>query len=107
MATIHGMLGQLAPVGGVLSSLYTVPAGRHITAKIIVANRSTVDLFRVAVSPGGAAIDSKHYLAFDQVILANDSVASTAFTIKGGDIVRVHSTNGNCSFSLTGLEEDD
>lgn len=107
MATLHGMLGQLAPVGGVLSSLYVVPSNKHITAKIVVCNRSTVDLFRVAVSPGGAAIDSKHYLAFDQPLTANEAVSSTAFTIKGGDIVRVYSTNGNCSFSLTGLEEDD
>ena len=106
MASMHGILGQSAPAGGVLTTLYTGPGNRHATVRIIVCNRGSVDTFRLAVSPGGASIASAHYLAYGQVIEANDSLASAAFTVKASDVVRVFSTNGNCSFTLTGIEED-
>lgn len=106
MASIHGILGQAAPVGGTLTTLYTGPSSRHATVKVIVCNRADIDLFSIAVSPGGAAIESKHYLAFEMPISANDSLSSTAFTVKASDVVRVKSSNGDLSFTLTGLEED-
>lgn len=106
MSSLHGILGQLAPVAGVLAPLYTGPGNKHATVRIVVCNRGSVDLFRVAVSPNGAPIDSAHYMAYDMVIGANDSLGSAPFTVHASDIVRVHSTNGNCSFTLTGIEED-
>lgn len=106
MSSVYGILGQLAPNAGVLSTIYTGPSNRRATCRMVVCNRSTVDLFRIAVSPGGAAIEAKHYLAFDMVIAANDSLASSAFTVKNTDVVRVYSANGNLSFTLTGIEED-
>lgn len=99
------ILAQAAPFGGQLADLYTVPVGKQATAKLVVCNRDSVDTVRIAISPNGEAIQSKHYLAFDFPVLANDSRISTAFTIEAGDVVRVHSTNGNMSFTLTGIEE--
>lgn len=103
---MHGILGQAAPSGGVLTTLYTGPSNRHATVRVIVCNRSDTDIFRIAVSPGGAAIQSKHYLAYDMIIGANDSLSSSAFTVQQSDIVRVQSSNGDLSFTLTGIEED-
>jgi len=106
VSSMHGILGQAAPNGAVLSTLYTGPSNRHATVRMIVCNRGDIDMFRIAVSPGGAAIESKHYLAYDMVIGANDSLSSSAFTVKQSDVVRVRSTNGDLSFTLTGIEED-
>lgn len=106
MATMHGVLGQAAPSGAQLTTIYTAPTARHATARVIVTNRSGIDLFRIAVSPAGAAIENKHYIAYDKVIAANDSISSAAFTVKATDVVRVYATNGNLSFTLTGIEED-
>jgi hypothetical protein len=108
MPTVHGMLGQAAPAATTLTTAYTVPSGKHATVRVIVSNRSsTADTYRIAVSPNGASIANGHYLAYDEPILGNKSLASAAFTVGDTDVVRVYSTNGNMSFSVTGIEEDD
>lgn len=106
MPSFHGILGQAAPVAGVLTTLYVMPQGRHLTVKTIVCNRGGVDVFRLVVSPMGAALDLPHYLAFDMPIAANDSLSSAPFVIGATDVVRVMSANGNISFTLSGIEED-
>ena len=106
MSTVFGVLGQAAPNAAVLTTIYTGPSNKHCTCRMLVCNRSSIDLFRIAISPSGAAIESKHYIAYDMYIAANDSLSSSAFTVKVGDVVRVYSTNGNLSFTLTGIEED-
>lgn len=104
---IYGMLGQSAPAAGVLTNIYTVPAARRATAKLIIGNRGgLLETFRLAVSPNGAAIANAHYLAYNMECLADDSLSSTPFTIGSADIVRVYSSGGNLSFSLSGIEED-
>lgn len=106
MAKIHGILGQSAPGAASLTTAYTVPALRHATVRVLVCNRAGADTFRIAVSPGGASIADAHYVAYGQPIAANDSVSSVAFTVTGGDLVRVYSVNGTCSFNVTGIEDD-
>ncbi|HMU15843.1 MAG TPA: hypothetical protein PKC95_00230 [Thauera aminoaromatica] len=106
MAKSFGILGQSAPGAASLTTVYTAPALRHATVRVLVCNRSADDTFRIAVSPAGASIDAAHYVAYDQAIAANDSASSVAFTVTGGDLVRVFSTNGALSFSVTGIEDD-
>jgi len=105
MVDLYGVLGQAAPAAGVLTDIYTVPAARRAAIRVIVANRGSDDSFRVAVSPLGAAIANAHYVAYGQAILANDSVSSAPFEVGGTDVVRVYSTNGTISFTVSGLEE--
>jgi hypothetical protein len=96
MATKKGILGQAAPAGSTDTVLYTVGSGRHSTIKVVYANRSaTTATVRLAVSPNGAAIEDKHYLAYDFLIAGNDAITSVTFTAGAGDIVRVRSNNGN------------
>jgi hypothetical protein len=106
MMKLYGILGQSAPGATTLTTAYTVPEARHATARVLVCNRASADTFRIAVSPAGAAIDDAHYVAYDQAIDANDSVSSVAFTVTETDLVRVYSTNGALSFSVTGIEDD-
>jgi hypothetical protein len=101
-----GVLGQVAPSAVTLTTIYTVPIGRKATVRVVVANRSGVDTFRVAVSPLGASIVNAHYIGYGKSILANDAVTSAPFEVGPTDVVRVYSTNGSISFTVTGLEED-
>jgi hypothetical protein len=81
MATKKGILGQAAPAGSTDTVLYTVGSGRHSTIKVVYANRSaTTATVRLAVSPNGAAIEDKHYLAYDFLIAGNDAITSVTFT---------------------------
>lgn len=107
MARHYGMLGQAAPAATTLTTAYDPTSSRHASVRVLVCNRAAADdLFRIAVSPAGAAINDAHYVAYDQFIAANDSVSSVAFTVSDGDLVRVYSTNGSLSFSVTGIEDD-
>jgi hypothetical protein len=106
MSALFGVLGQSAPNASALTTIYTCPNNKHGTARMLVCNRGSVDLFRIAISPGGAAVANAHYVVYDMPIVANDSLSSAAFTIEEDDVVRVYSANGNLSFTLTGIEED-
>lgn len=106
MAKVYGMLGQSAPAATTLTAAYTVPSAKHGSARVLIANRGAADTFRIAVSPNGASIADAHYIAYDEAIGANESRASVPFTFGDTDVVRVYSTNGTCSFSVTGIEED-
>lgn len=64
------------------------------------------DAFRVALSVDGAAITTSHYVAYDMPITENDSVLSGPLVVNAGDIIRVYSSLGDLTFTVTGLEED-
>lgn len=107
MATVFGMLGQIAPSATTVTTCYTVPASKHATVRVVVANRGSAATFRIAVSPDGASLVNGHYIAYDLAIEANDSVGSAAFTVGSTDVVRVYASSANLTFSVTGIEEDD
>ncbi len=108
MATVRGALGQSNPAAGVLTDLYTVPAAKSATARVIVTNRSASDndAFRISMAPAGAADSLEQYIAYDKGILINDTGSTIAVMLGPGDIVRVRSIGGNLSFTLTGIEQD-
>lgn len=101
------VLGQLAPGTNSLEALYSVPANaRTVVSTIKVCNRdSAPSSYRVTVAVAGAAHDDKQYLYYDVPIDANDTFSATeGWTIGPGDVVRVQSENGLCSFNLFGVE---
>lgn len=104
MATTYGALGQVAPAAASLSAGYTVPSGSHATAIVIACNRGAETPIRVAVSPAGAAIADSQYVVYDLVLAANGSISTKPMTLGEGDIVRVYSTLGTVSFTVTGFE---
>lgn len=107
MADNYGVLGQAAPGPGVMADVYTPPIGKVAHIRVVVANRAAVpDAFRVAVSTDGAALDASHYIAYDMPITENDSVISAPLVINASDILRVFSSLGDLTFTVTGLEED-
>jgi hypothetical protein len=107
MATTYKVLGQVAPSATTDTDLYTVPsATTAVTSTVNICNQDSVSAtFRLAVRPAGATIAQEHYLAYDTVIAANDSIALTlGITLAATDVVTVYASTGNFSFNLFGSE---
>jgi hypothetical protein len=101
------VLGQVAPAAATMTDLYTAPAGTQVVvSSIIVCNRGFSDTtFRVAVSPGGASIEDKHYLYYDTRIPSSETLAAQiGVTLSAGDKLRVRAGNNMLSFSAFGIE---
>jgi hypothetical protein len=107
MATVRGVLGQSAPSATSLTDLYTVPAAKNATGRVIVTNRGGTDTtFRVSVAIGGAADDNSQYLVYGKAINGNDAGSTIAFMVGATDVIRVFAGNANLSFTFTGVEQD-
>lgn len=107
MATIRKVLGQSAPVAATPTTLYPAPAGTSVVVSTLVAcNRGTTDAaVRVAVRPEAAALADAHYIYFDALVPARDTLASTiGMTLAATDVVTVQSDSGDVSFTLFGEE---
>lgn len=90
-----------------LQTAYTVPASTSaVISTLTVCNRGTTAAsFRIAIRPGGAAIDNKHYIVYDGAIAANDMLAFTlGLTLAATDVVSVYSSTTNLTYNLYGTE---
>jgi hypothetical protein len=104
MANAYGILANNNP-GASLTTLYTAAASTEMVGTLFVANRAaTTKSARVALSPLGAVIDDDHYIIYDVVIPANDSIILNGLSLQATDVIRVYSTDNNVSFVLTGVE---
>lgn len=105
-AVKEGSLGQLKPAPSVLSAAYIVPAGRRAIVRVIVCNQALQTGVRVSVGPRGAADSPEQYMAYDEIVNQNDTVASVPIALNELDVVRVYSTSGSVSFNISGIERD-
>lgn len=106
-AALYGILGQSAPGATTLTATYTVPAGRHATVKVAACNRGgSPATIRVAFSPNGASIADAHYNVYDLSLPSHESKSTDSMMIGAGDVVRVYSSTGDVSFTVSGLEAD-
>lgn len=107
MATLRGVLGQSVPAITTLTDVYTVPASKTATFKVIATNTDpSVSSFRVSVAPAGAADTLEHYIAYDVQIDANDTGATVTVMAQAAAVIRCYSANGAMAFTVTGLEQD-
>ena len=107
MATAYKVLGQSAPSATTATDVYTVPSSTEaVVSTIFVCNRgATAATYRIAVRPDGATLANQHYLAYDAVILANDSIAITVgTTMDAADVITVYASTANLSFNVFGSE---
>lgn len=107
MASSYSVLGQSAPSATTATDLYTVPSATEaVVSTIFVCNRgSTAATYRISVRPAGAAQANQHYIAYDALILANDSVAITVgTTLEATDVITVYASTANLSFNAFGSE---
>ena len=106
MTTTYAVLGQVVGSAG-LQSLYTAGASEQaIISTITIANRGTTSqTYRVAVRPDGASIANQHYIAYDSICPANDTIALTlGVTLDGNDVLSVYSSNSDLTFNAFGAE---
>ena len=107
MATAYKVLGQEAPSATTATSLYTVPASTEtVISTIFVCNRgSTAATYRISIRPNGDTQANEHYIAYDALLLANDSIAITVgCTLDATDVVTVYASTANLSFNAFGSE---
>jgi len=101
------VLGQAAPAANTDTTVYTVGSGKSaVVSTITVCNRDPGNAtFRIAVSPGGAALANPHYIYYDAPLPGNSTFAATVgLSVGPGDVVRVRASTGNLSFSIFGSE---
>jgi len=107
MATNYLVLGQSAPASVTNTTLYTAPlATQAVVSTMTVCNRTTSQAtFRIAVRPNGTAIANQHYVAFDSIILPNDTVALTlGLTLGDQDVITVYASSASLTFNAYGTE---
>lgn len=101
------VLGQAAPAATTLVDIYTVPAQTEVVSSTVsVCNRSGGEVrFRIAIRPGGAALENKHYVAYGSPVAGNDTTFITVgFTLAASDVISVYAENDQLSFSVFGNE---
>ena len=106
MPTTHKVLGQVAPTAATATTLYTVPAATQaVCSTLAICNRDIATTYQVSVRPAGAAQANQHYIVYDAVIAANDSILLTlGITLAATDVVTVYAGTSALSFSLFGAE---
>lgn len=107
MATTYKVLGQVNPSATTNTTLYTVPSSTQtIVSTISVCNITSGELgFRIAIRPAGAAIDTKHYIAYDAKVAGNDTTFITVgATLGAGDVITVYASSANIVFNAFGSE---
>jgi hypothetical protein len=97
---------SVLPGATTLTDLYTVPAVKRATLRVVGTNRGAATLIRISVAPGGAADTASQYLIYNLSLEANDAVATAPLMLAAGDVVRVYSSSGNVAFHCTGLIQD-
>jgi len=107
MTIAYKILGQSNPIAYTQTTLYTVPANTSVVASTLnICNQGiNSSNFRIAVQPAGAALAAKHYIAYDTVIPALDTISLTiGMSLATTDVVSVYASANTLSFNLFGSE---
>ncbi|MBA3288228.1 MAG: hypothetical protein H0U21_09430 [Acidimicrobiia bacterium] len=107
MPTTYKVLGQVNPAATTDTTLYTVPAATSaVVSTISVAQLAAgFSTFRIAVRPAGAAIATKHYLAYDVEVYEKTAQTLTlGVTLAATDVITVRAGSANVAFSAFGSE---
>ena len=107
MALTYKVLAQSAPSATTNTDIYTVGAGKQaVVSTITIANRSaTARTYRIAIRPGGATLANQHYIAYDVILPASDTVSLTlGITLAATDVVTVYASTTDLSFGIFGTE---
>lgn len=107
MARSYKVLGQNNPAATTATTLYTVPAGtQSVLSTISVCNvANTAATYRIAIRPAGEALATKHYVAYDSSLPANDTAVLTlGLTMNATDILTVYASSASVTFGVFGSE---
>ena len=110
MGVVANRLFQSKPGATTSTELYEVPAGRRANVKVMVANQSTAETWRLSIAPLGVALAVSQYVVFDELLAASGAAGCSdersGIRLAATDKIRVYSGNGFASFTATIYEED-
>jgi hypothetical protein len=101
------ILGQVNPAATTATTAYTVPADSSaVLSTIAVCNPTSSNAtVRIAVRPAGAALETKHYIAYDQTVYQNNTFNYTlGLTMAATDVLTVYASTSNLTFNVFGSE---
>ena len=102
---LAGILGQVDLAAGVETALYAPPATTKASLFVNVANRGGASIkVRVVLRPGAAATVNSDFLAFDELIPANESRSSRVFDMLNPQELRVQSDLATVTVQANGIE---
>lgn len=107
MATAYKVLGQTQPSAATLTTAYTVPAASSaVVSSVTCCNLGGYPTtVRVAVRPAGAAIENKHYVAYDMSVEPQETLTlQVGITMAATDVLSVESLSGIVAFNAFGTE---
>jgi hypothetical protein len=106
MPTNYKVLGQ-AELTTSVANVYTVPANTQtVISTVVVTNRTNSNVnYRLAVQPAGVALANQHYIAYDAIASASDSIALTlGLTLGNTDVISANASANSLSISIFGSE---
>jgi hypothetical protein len=101
------ILGQVSPNATTATTAYTVPsASSAVISSIVVTNlNSSNATIRIAVRPAGAALEAKHYIAYDNTVFASTTESFViGITMAATDVLTVYASVANVTFNVFGSE---
>lgn len=107
MANTYKILGQVNPSATTATTAYTVPSGTQaIVNSIAVCNQAnTTATFRIAVRPLGASLAAQHYIVYDTLVGANDTInPGITLSLSATDVITVYASSTSLSFTISGVE---
>jgi len=105
MATAPKVLGQVAVAPDVDTTLLTVGVGKSVVVSTLTACcLGDYATYRIAVRPGGAALEDKHYVVKDAGLGAQTTdTLVLGIGLAAGDVVTVRAS-GPVAFGAFGAE---
>lgn len=105
MPTTPKVLGQVAVTPNADATLLTVGPGKSaVISTITVCNLGDYATYRIAVRPGGAALEDKHYVVKDAGLGSQTTDTITlGLGVGAGDVVTVRAS-GPVAFGAYGAE---
>lgn len=99
------IFGQTKPAAGVSTVLYTVVSNTRAQVTLFVCNQdANVEFFRIALVPVGSSLIDARYIAWDSPLTGNGVFSVSGIGLNAGDSIHVQSTNGDLSFTATGIQ---
>ena len=106
MANTYKVLGQVIPSANTATTLYSCGSANGAVASTLTAcNQGSSTNIRVAVRPAGATLAPEHYIVYDAIVSANDTMFLTiGVSLANTDVVTCYAGTANISFGLFGTE---
>lgn len=108
MANIHVLMGRSKPAAATPTTLYTSPVStktQWYSLSVCNSGNSDDSITVWLVPSGGAAADNNMIIGKTMVVDFGDPYGyNIPQIIEPGDFIVVQSTNGNCTFTASGLQ---